>query len=548
MDDITASIIVSCQTSGAAASIDKLGFSIGMLSKKVIQFGMEAVGEFQKTQDAAWKFGKTFPTVMGSAEKAVNEFMDTYNLSEQTARQMLTDTAQVLKGMGFAEKEALKVSESVSRWGVDLASFTGYAGGAKGAVEAITAAMLGENERLKGLGIVIREDTAEFKNLTKEIMQTKGASEQEARALAKLELITRKAADAKGDYMAEGENFTQTLNIINEGARQMKSNFGEAIYEIFGLNDALGSVGKWLGKVNKYWKESGAEWIFAIKEFYTDFKTVFELAYAATLKPFFGMLEVGFENIVTIGQWFYDNWSKIWQNAGDIGIAVFKDLWEYIQWLLGVNGPIIQFFATAGKAIWKAIKAGIKGDDIVKTFTDEFIKYADEVAAGYSKTGNNTAAVLNRAGVSDMPQLKSFSYDWTREMDNVLKSNEQEHQRNMERLQKSRLAPQDKKGSSGVAAAVASGGQFIGDLLKEFNQYRSTTQGAISANSVEGMRLQSRIFTNTSTDPAKQSADHLKKIEDQNKTIVNVVQNLSRQLTGISSNGLKLAGVATKKY
>ena len=94
MDDITASIIVTCQTSGAAANIDKLGFSIGMLSKKIFQFGVDSVREFQKTQDAAWKFGKTFPNVMGSAEKAVSEFMDTYNLSEQTARQMLTDTAQ----------------------------------------------------------------------------------------------------------------------------------------------------------------------------------------------------------------------------------------------------------------------------------------------------------------------------------------------------------------------------------------------------------------------------------------------------------------------
>lgn len=82
MDDITASIIVSCQTSGAAASIDKLGFSIGMLSKQVFQFGIEAVGEFQKTQDAAWKFGKTFANSMGSADNAVKTFMKDYNLSQ----------------------------------------------------------------------------------------------------------------------------------------------------------------------------------------------------------------------------------------------------------------------------------------------------------------------------------------------------------------------------------------------------------------------------------------------------------------------------------
>jgi hypothetical protein len=92
------------------------------------------------------------------------------------------------------------------------------------------------------------------------------------------------------------------------------------------------------------------------------------------------------------------------------------------------------------------------------------------------------------------------------------------------------------------------GENLLASMAKEFFKFRTTTQGAISANSVEGMRLQSRIFTNTSTDPAKQSADHLKKIEDQNKSIVSAVQTVSRLLTWISGNGLKLAGVATKKY
>ena len=89
---------------------------------------------------------------------------------------------------------------------------------------------------------------------------------------------------------------------------------------------------------------------------------------------------------------------------------------------------------------------------------------------------------------------------------------------------------------------------LLSSMAKDFFQYRATTQGAVSADSVEGLRLQSRIFTNTPNDPAKQSASHLKTIENQNKTIVSAVQTLSRLVSSISGNGIKLSGVATRKY
>jgi hypothetical protein len=266
MDDITASIIVACQTEGAAASINKLGFSFAMLAREALSFGQKAVAEFRVTQDAAWKFGKTFRNSMGSAEKAVTAFMDEYNLAESTARSMLTDTAQILKGMGFAEKESLKVAESISRWGVDLASFTGYAGGAQGAVQAIIASMMGENERLKSLGVVIREDSDEFRNMTEEIMRTKNVSEQHAKALAKLQLITIKAADAKGDYAAEGENFTQSVNNLNQQIKQTVSNIGEVIYEALSLNNVFGSLAEGLKNISNSWRKDKDKFIFILKE------------------------------------------------------------------------------------------------------------------------------------------------------------------------------------------------------------------------------------------------------------------------------------------
>ena len=46
MDDVTASIIIACQTAGAVNSISKLGFALGMLGRKALEFGAESVQVF----------------------------------------------------------------------------------------------------------------------------------------------------------------------------------------------------------------------------------------------------------------------------------------------------------------------------------------------------------------------------------------------------------------------------------------------------------------------------------------------------------------------
>ena len=53
MDDVTASIIIACQTAGAVTSINKLGFALGMHGKQAaefsLQFAKESLGAFNAT-------------------------------------------------------------------------------------------------------------------------------------------------------------------------------------------------------------------------------------------------------------------------------------------------------------------------------------------------------------------------------------------------------------------------------------------------------------------------------------------------------------------
>ena len=246
MDDVTASIIIACQTAGAVNSISKLGFALGMLGKQAgeffLQFSKDSLKSFNLAQDASWKFGKTFRNSMGTATRSVREFMNEYNLSEKTAKSMLTDTASILKGFGFSEKDALKMSEQVSRMGIDLASFTGAAGGAQEAVSSITSALTGETERMKKYGTVIRMDDKALVSLTKTIQKNKGVSETQARAMAILQEIIKQNTDAIGDYKAEGENWTQAQNNQKEAISQLQQSFGEMLYKLFDIYETTEKI------------------------------------------------------------------------------------------------------------------------------------------------------------------------------------------------------------------------------------------------------------------------------------------------------------------
>lgn len=132
---------------------------------KIVDFGKESVKAFSDLQEETQKFGVVFSGLGKQSEAVVKELQESYGQSELSARKMLASTGDLLSGFGFGREDALKMAEQVAKLGSDLASFSNYAGGAEGAAEALTKAMLGETEQAKMLGIAIKTDTPEYKAL-----------------------------------------------------------------------------------------------------------------------------------------------------------------------------------------------------------------------------------------------------------------------------------------------------------------------------------------------------------------------------------------------
>lgn len=229
---------------------DKLQ-SIGTKMSLGITIPIMAIGtaSLKAASDAEETFSK-FDTVFRDVSKSANEAFESlrseYGLSSRAAKQLLGDTGDLLTGFGFSQEAALQLSTEVQKLAVDLASFTNYAGGAEGASEALTKALLGERESVKALGIAILEEDVK-KQMA--INSTKGLifeTERQAKAQATLDLAIQQSANAIGDYAKTQNSAANVGKSLKTIAEEISLQFGKVFLPtVTEVGIKIRELGKW---------------------------------------------------------------------------------------------------------------------------------------------------------------------------------------------------------------------------------------------------------------------------------------------------------------
>ncbi|WP_289054159.1 hypothetical protein [Carboxylicivirga marina] len=197
-----------------------------------------AVGELfsltKTMQGDAVRSATVFGTQLGYVEAEAAKVAKQMGLTNREFVANAAATADLLIPLEFTRKES-------SRMAVELQGLTGaldeWTGGKYGAAEVsniLTKAMLGENEQLKQLGIAIRKDSDEFRELVKAKMAAGDVTKAQAEAMATLELITQKSADAQAAYNREGNKLLRMQKSISVMWKNMK----EGIVEYFSVSKA----------------------------------------------------------------------------------------------------------------------------------------------------------------------------------------------------------------------------------------------------------------------------------------------------------------------
>jgi hypothetical protein len=235
----------------ASQGLDNLGKSLNELSKKLDSFGKKstelgksfslfvtapilalgtaAVKTASDTEESFSKFGVVFRDVAKSAEESFKILRNEYGLSSLEAKTLLGSTGDLLTGFGFSQESALELSTEVQKLAVDLASFTNFSGGAAGASDALTKALLGERESVKALGIAILEEDVKKQVAINTSKGLTFETERQAAAYATLELATAQSANAIGDYNRTSDSFANQSRLLGARLSDLSSELGEVL-------------------------------------------------------------------------------------------------------------------------------------------------------------------------------------------------------------------------------------------------------------------------------------------------------------------------------
>ena len=197
----------------------------------VAGFGMAAKAAANAAETTS-KFGVVFGPVMDDANKALETLANSYGLSRDKAREMLSGTGDLLTGLGMTAEAGLDLSEKVQQLAVDLASFQNYSGGAEGASAALTKGLLGEREMLKSLGIVINEEMLKTELMARGKEKLTGLALMQEKAYITLELATRQSKNALGDFGRTQDSIVNQTRILNARLDDLRVEVGTALLPV----------------------------------------------------------------------------------------------------------------------------------------------------------------------------------------------------------------------------------------------------------------------------------------------------------------------------
>jgi len=238
-------------TDKTAAKFKKVGMVMTVAGGAIVAGMASMVNKASEAEETFAKFGTIFKDVMETAEQKARDLADSYGLSTLASKDMLAATGDLLTGLGMMPEVALDLSEKTQQLAVDLASFTNFSGGAKGASEALTKAMLGERESIKSLGIVITEEMVKEELLAQGKDKLTGLAQKEAAAEATLTIAYRQSQNAIGDYERTSGSLANQKRLLKSRIEDLSVSLGTTLIPIVTsmitkITDVVKKISDWV--------------------------------------------------------------------------------------------------------------------------------------------------------------------------------------------------------------------------------------------------------------------------------------------------------------
>ncbi len=190
--------------------------------------GALALGGLTKVASTAEETQGKFNVVFRGMEKDMNSWADNFagdmGRSKQEIKMFTGNMADILKPMGLTTQEASKMSKEMVALGLDLASFNNLQD--TEVMEKFTAALTGERERLKSLGIAINRADVEQEAMRLGLIKNRKEMDKTIMTQATMSLMFANSKDAQGDLIRTQDSFANQLKRLRSLISDLAADLG----------------------------------------------------------------------------------------------------------------------------------------------------------------------------------------------------------------------------------------------------------------------------------------------------------------------------------
>ena len=190
-----------------------------------------------------------FATVFGPAAQEVNSSLAQVatlsGLSNQQMQELTATTGAMVQGMGFSQRASAALSIEMQKLAADLGSFNNIP--VVETTRAIQAALTGEREQLKRLGIVVRETDVQMRAMQLTRKQSAKELSNQEKALATYQLIVEQAGVAMGDLNRTSDTAAARMRVFEATVTNIRDRIASALLPVMSfLVERFQSLIQWI--------------------------------------------------------------------------------------------------------------------------------------------------------------------------------------------------------------------------------------------------------------------------------------------------------------
>lgn len=200
------------------------GAAVASFVKSSLKLGSD-LQEVQNVVDT------TFKQMNGSVNEFANNAMKQFGLSETVAKKYMGTFGAMSKSMGYSEKQAYNMAESVTALTGDVASF--YNLSSDEAYTKLKSIWTGETESLKDLGVVMTQVNLDQYALNNGFGKTtKNMTEQE-KVMLRYQYVMSQLSLAHGDFARNSDSWANQTKVLSLQFDSLKATLGQGFINLF---------------------------------------------------------------------------------------------------------------------------------------------------------------------------------------------------------------------------------------------------------------------------------------------------------------------------